>query len=390
MSERLVRIMTGLISLVFFMSVTVFGVWLGAGKLSPKYRLHAKFTSAGQGLQTQSDVKIHGINVGQVTSVHLVRGRAQVNMALHSNEKVPVDAAATIRPKTLFGEKFVDIDPGPHEAQGPFLKSNGFIKKTTGGFELEQVLAEAYPILQAVRPEDLTTLLDTLAQGGQGTGPEVNRQISNFQQVSDINVRHDADTRQFLDDLAKLSDELANRAPDLVQAAKDLNVALPVLNAHAPDLSAFLEQASALSSNVADVLEANRPFLTKFVVEGGKTVDLVFDLRDQVPGVVRGLREFFQVLGEAAGSIPDPSSPGTTLAAVKFIVGGGPPCGRGVPCPANLPLGTSSSSPAAAQGAPGAAPMGPAGTPQLLPPVQVPVATAGVQAVSQLVGGLLR
>src|SRR5947208_8172210 len=122
-SERLVRIMTGLISLVFFMSVTVFGVWVGAGKLSSKYRLHANFSSAGQGLQSLSDVKIHGINVGQVTSVHLVRGRAQVNMALHSDEKVPVDASATIRPKTLFGEKFVDIDPGRHEAQGPFIKS---------------------------------------------------------------------------------------------------------------------------------------------------------------------------------------------------------------------------------------------------------------------------
>src|SRR5205823_9830577 len=135
-----------------------------------------------------------------------------------------------------------------------------------GGFELERVLSDAYPILQAIKPEEVTTLLDTFAKSGQGLGPEINRQIVAFQQISDINVAHDADTRQFLDDLAKLSDELANRAPDLVQAAKDLNVALPVLNAHAGDLAAFLDQASALSSNVADVLEANRPFLTKFVV----------------------------------------------------------------------------------------------------------------------------
>src|SRR5437660_4679011 len=162
--------MTGLIALTLFGSLTVFGVYLGAGKLSPKYHLHARFAAAGQGLENGSDVKIHGINVGQVTTVHLVGGRAQVNMALHGGQKVPVSSSATIRPKTLFGEKFVDIDPGPHEAQGPFLKGNGFIKKTTGGFELEQVLSEAYPILTAIRPEDLTTLLDTLAQGGQGTG----------------------------------------------------------------------------------------------------------------------------------------------------------------------------------------------------------------------------
>src|SRR5207237_6928999 len=125
--------MTGLVALTLFGSLTVFGVYLGAGKLSPKYHLHGRFTAAGQGLQNGSDVKIHGINVGLVTTVHLVNGEAQVNMALHQGQKVPTNSSATIRPKTLFGEKFVDIDPGPKESTGPFLKNNGFIRDTTGG-----------------------------------------------------------------------------------------------------------------------------------------------------------------------------------------------------------------------------------------------------------------
>src|SRR5437588_1531480 len=188
--------MTGLVALTLFASLTVFGVYLGSGKLSPKYRLRARFTTAGQGLQNGSDVKIHGINVGLVTTVHLVNGEAEVHMALHSGENVPTTSSATIRPKTLFGEKFVDIDPGSNEGKGPFLKDNAFIKQTTGGFELERVLTDAYPILQAIKPEDVTTLLDTLAKAGDGLGPEINRQIVAFQQISDINVAHDADTRE--------------------------------------------------------------------------------------------------------------------------------------------------------------------------------------------------
>src|SRR3954462_11711647 len=216
--------MTGLIALTLFASLTVFGVYLGAGKLSPKYHLHAKFTAAGQGLQNGSDVKIHGINVGLVTTVKLVNGEAQVNMALHDGEKVPTNASATIRPKTLFGEKFVDIEPGPNEAKGPFLENNGFIKETTGGFELERLLSDAYPILKAVKPGDVTTLLSTLADAGEGLGPSINRQIEAFQKVSDISVAHDADTRQFIDDLSRLSGELADSTPALIAGAKDLNV----------------------------------------------------------------------------------------------------------------------------------------------------------------------
>ena len=389
--------MTGLVALTLFAALTVFGVYLGSGKLSPKYHLHGRFTAAGQGLQNGSDVKVHGINVGQVTTVHLVNGEAQVNMWLHQGEKVPVDSSATIRPKTLFGEKFVDIDPGPHEASGPFLKNNGFIKQTTGGFELEQVLTDLYPILKAVRPEEVTTLLDTLARSGEGLGPEINREIVAFQQVSDINVAHDADTREFLDDLARLSDSLAGSAPNLVAGAKDLNVALPDLNSQAGNLTTVLDQLSRLSSDAADILEANRGFLNKSATEGGKTLDLLYNNRNQLPAVITGLRQFFQVLGEAAGTLPDPSSPGTTLATIKFIVGGGSLCGGGhdpqhppLPCEAlgmSIPDPTAGSAPKS-QSSQSAAP--PAVTLPGLPPITVPPVSTGVQAVNQLLGGLLK
>src|SRR2546426_3248056 len=132
--------MTGLITLVLSAGLVVFGVLVGAGKLAPKYHLSATFSAAGQGLLPNSDVKVHGLNIGQVTSVRLVKGKARVGMKIDKGEKVPVASSATIRPKTLFGEKFVDIDPGANEARGPFLKTGGVIVNTVGGFELERVL----------------------------------------------------------------------------------------------------------------------------------------------------------------------------------------------------------------------------------------------------------
>src|SRR5438874_551047 len=245
MSERLVRIMTGLITLTLAASLIVFGVLVGAGKLAPKYHISGTFSSAGQGLLPGSDVKVHGINIGQVTGVRLVKGKARVGMKIEKGEKVPADSSATIRPKTLFGEKFVDIDPGPNEARGPFLKSGDVIRKTVGGFELERVLTDLYPILKAIRPEELTVVLDTLAQGGAGLGDRINRQI---------------------------------------------------------------------------------------------------------PPVVRALTEFFQVLAEAGNRIPCPQQglpaglecpAGSTLAAIKFVVGGEPLCGRGLSCAPGSPVAAS-------------------------------------------------
>jgi phospholipid/cholesterol/gamma-HCH transport system substrate-binding protein len=362
----------------------VFGVMLGAGSLAPKYHISATFSAAGQGLLSGSDVKVHGINIGQVTSVRLVDGKARVGMKIKTDEKVPTESSAIIRPKTLFGEKFVDVDPGAAEASGPFLKNHGVIKHTVGGFELERVLSDLYPILKAVQPEELSVLLDTLAQGGGGEGDRINRQIVNFQKLSDVQAAHAADTQQFLDDLAKLSDEIANRAGDLVAGAKDLNVALPELNAHAGDLDRLLTNGSKLASDLADVLEANRPFLRKNITEGGKTIQLLYDKRGQIPPVVRALTEFFQVLAEAGNRIPCPQGTtpaldcpaGSTLAAIKFVVGGEPLCGRGITC-AGLPLAASDG-----RGRTTAAPQAPS--------LVAPAPVQGVQAVLQLLGGLLR
>ena len=152
--------MTGLITLTLAASLIVFGVLVGAGKLAPKYHISGTFSSAGQGLLPGSDVKVHGINIGQVTGVRLVKGKARVGMKIEKGEKVPADSSATIRPKTLFGEKFVDIDPGPNEARGPFLKNGDVIRKTVGGFELERVLND--PPVKCVLP--------ALVEGVQGDG----------------------------------------------------------------------------------------------------------------------------------------------------------------------------------------------------------------------------
>ena len=333
MLERRIRILSGIISLTLIMGVVYFGVKVrAAGALKPKYQLNALFSSAGQGLQSQSDVKIHGINIGVVRNVKLKDGKALVRLDIKKGEKVPAGSKATIRPKTLFGEKFVDIDPGPAETSGPFLSDEDYIKDTVGGFELEKILSELYPILQAVKPQELTTIIDTLASAGEGLGPAVNRQIANFASVAEVQARRDADFRLFLDDLAKLSDELADRSSDIVGLAREANIALPPLNERSDELAALLDQTSRLSTDVADILEANQSFFDRASTDGSKPVQLLFDNKDKIPALVDGLRMFFQVLAEV-GHID--KGDGTSYAAVKFIIGEECPEGRVAGCGPN-------------------------------------------------------
>jgi phospholipid/cholesterol/gamma-HCH transport system substrate-binding protein len=377
-TDRRYRIAAGLIAILFLSSSTYFGVKVAVGALKPRYQLEALFSAAGQGLQSESDVKIHGVDVGRVKKVRLRDGQALVRLDIDKGERIPVGATATIRPKTLFGEKFVDIDPGPDETAGPFLGDEDRIAKTVGGFELEKVLTQLYPILKAVKPEELAVILDTLAEGGRGQGEKINRQIGNFSALADIQARHDADVREFLDDLAALSDELADRADDLVGAAKDLNVALPPLNERSDELGVLLDQTARLTGDLADILEANQSFQVKVVTEGGKTIQTLYDKRNQIPPLVTGLRQYVEVQASVAHI---EATDGTLLAGVKFITGELCPQGRNH-CPA-VPSSASASTAAAPGGAPSPAP----GVGATLP---LPVPTTGAQGILDLLGGLLR
>ena len=387
--ERSTRMLAGAIVLILLSSLTVFGVRAANGALRPRYQVVASFEAAGQGLIEKSDVKIRGVNIGSVKSVKLRDGRALIRMDIDDDERVPVASTATIRPKTLFGEKFVDIDPGADETSGPFLTDEQEIAQTTGGFELEKVLSEAYPIVQAIDPDELATILAELSAAGDDLGPTVNRTIVNFRKVAEQQAGRTAELARFLDDLALLSETLETTSPVLVDTARDLNVALPELNSRAPQLATALDQAARLSADLADLLEANQPFLDKSITQGGKTIQLLYEERGQLPGLVRGLRYFFEVLG-SVGRIE--LGDGTRLAAVKGILGGGPPCGRtvmGCPLYEDPPAGrtpgpasTAAPSPLADDGAEGGA------TGTVLDPLPAP--TSGAPGIISLVEGLLR
>ena len=392
-SPRMRQIIGGILSLCLFFGFTAVGVQWAFGAFNSEYEVSGVFTAAGQGLLPGADVKVRGVNIGEVEGVKLENLKARVTLAIDTGQKIPRDAKAIIRPKTLFGEKFVDIEPGSREGEGPYLQDGDEIKETLGGFELERVLADLYPILKAVDPAELAVVLGGLADAGDGLGEEINRSIANFQKISEVNAAHADDTRQFLTDFARLSDELALRAPDLIAGAEALNETLPELNAHGDDLTTVLDQAARLSRDLADVLDANHGFLRKSVTEGGKTLQILYDDRAKIEPLVVGLRQYLQILAEA---VRIPLGDGTYLAAVKGVMGGGDPCGQNLGESCFFPEGVPAPPPAEGGGEDPEPPAPPAPPGIELPPIELPplpplpVPTEGSEAVTDLLGGLLQ
>lgn len=316
-TERNRNVLSGAIGLIIVISLTAIGIKASFGAFDGGYELRGTFAAAGQGLLSGSDVKIRGVNVGEVSSIRLVDNEALIRLRIDDGTQVPGSAQAVIRPKTLFGEKFVDILPGEDELTGPYLDDGDEIVDTLGGFELEQVLTDAYPVLEAVNPAELAVILDELATAGRGLGANINRSIVNGATLAELGASNDAEFRQLTSDLALLTEELELLAPDLVAGAQDLNVALPTLNARSAQLDEALTQAARLAADVADLLEANESFTTNALTDGSRSLQTIFDRRSQIQPLLLGLTKYTRTLAEA---IRFEVGDGTMMAAVKGVV----------------------------------------------------------------------
>lgn len=340
-SERNRNMISGAIGLVILLALITIGIKASFGAFDTGYELEGSFAAAGQGLLSGSDVKIRGMNIGEVDDIDLVENRARITMRIEDEFDIPVTAQAVVRPKTLFGEKFIDIIPGENELTGPYLADGGEIADTLGGFELERVLSDSFPVLEAIDPVELAVIVDELATAGDGLGETINRSIVNGATLAELQASNDAEIRQFLGDLALLSEELDALAPDLVAGARDLNVALPSLNQRSDQLNAALVQTARLASDVAELLEHNEEFTTNALTNGSRTLQVLFDRRGQIQPLLLGIQQYSQTLAEA---IRVEVGDGTLMAAVKNlvsvseIVGSDEPVLPELPKPSDLPL----------------------------------------------------
>lgn len=316
-TERNRHIIAGAIGLVLLLALITLGIKASFGAFDGGYEVKGTFAAAGQGLLPGSDVKIRGINVGEVKSIELVDNRALVKLRINDDTQIPAAAQAIVRPKTLFGEKFIDIAPGDTEMSGPFLDDGGELTDTLGGFELEQVLSDTYPVLQAIDPAELAVVFDELATAGDGLGENINRSIVNAATLTELSASNDAEFRQFIGDLALLSESIDGVAPDLVAASRDLNIALPTLNDRSDQLNAALVQAARLSGDLADLFENNKAFTDAALGRGSDALQILFDRRSQIQPLLLGLTRYTQTIAEALRfEVGD----GTLMAAVKNLV----------------------------------------------------------------------
>jgi virulence factor Mce-like protein len=298
----------------------------------------------GNQLAPPADVKLRGMIVGEVRSVSSNGEQASVHLALTPSAvgQIPRNVSARLLPKTLFGEKFVDLvipsQPSPgHLAEGDVIAAD----RSSTAIELETVLDNILPLLRTIDPAKLNATLNAFATALEGRGDKLGE---NLELVNQYFTKLNPELETIKTDirgLADVSEIYADAAPDLVKMLRNFSVTTRTIAAKQQAYAGFLAGTAGFATTTRDLLNDNEDRIIRLAQVGRPTLAVLAKYSPEYPCLLQGLAESNDFIGKtfANGELHISLEVVRAQAAFKpgdepqFNDKSGPNC-RGLPRPA--------------------------------------------------------
>ncbi|MEU4133585.1 MCE family protein [Streptomyces wuyuanensis] len=187
-------------------------------------RITLEADTLGNQLDPRADVKLRGLLVGEVRGVRADGEKATVDIALKPGHvsRIPADVHARLLPKTLFGEKFVDLVPPPGSTGRPIRAGDVITQdRTKVGIELQQLLNDLLPLLRTVRPAELNATLTAFATALEGRGDRIGANLTRVESYLRAFNPHMPSLKEDIARFADVAEVYGDAAPDLLRILRN-------------------------------------------------------------------------------------------------------------------------------------------------------------------------
>ncbi|WP_216896685.1 MCE family protein [Nocardia alni] len=257
------KLRTRTLGVLFFVVMALF-LWTTIAiynkVFTPVVKVDLITDSVGNALTRDADVKVRGVVVGEVRGSEPSGDQVTLQLAIDPSKasEIPSNVTARLLPKTLFGERYVDLtwpkQPAGHLEAGMTLHQDA----SGNAVEVSQLLDSVMPLLQAIPPQYLSSTLGALSQalGGQGEelGHTVDRLDTIFHGLNSVMPALQGDIHNF----ATVADTYADALPQLVDSLDNLRALNATVVQKRSQLDTLYQTLTPASAQTADFLNANR------------------------------------------------------------------------------------------------------------------------------------
>ncbi len=271
---------------------------------TPVVKVTLQADRIGNQLSPPADVKLRGLLVGEVRRVSSTGNGATIELALQPDkvDLIPANVEARLLPKTLFGEKFVSLVV-PEQPAGEPIGAGDVIPqdRSETARETEEVLDNFLPLLQSLKPAELSRTLNALSSTLRGRGDRLGK---NFVMVDEyfreLNPSVPGIQENFRG-LADVSENYADAAPDFLEVLDNLSVVNTNLVEQREELDRFLASTTSSTREFDRFLRENERRLIRLAQDSLPSLRTYARYSPEVPCMLAGLNAFQPLVEQAYG-----------------------------------------------------------------------------------------
>ncbi|MQA10060.1 MAG: MCE family protein [Pseudonocardiaceae bacterium] len=364
--QKLVRRLAGVVFLAVMFALVALSVQIYEKKFDSSVAVTLQTGTVGNQLRETSEVKARGVVVGEVREIHSRRDGAEIQLALDPAhiDKLPEDVSALLIPKTLFGERYVQLSI-PDKSTSPALEQGDVISqdRSANAIELEKVFDNLMPVLQAVQPQKIASTLTAVSTALEGRGRQLGDTLvtaANYLEEFNPNL---PELNRNIRNLARVSELYGDIAPDLLDSLTDTAVTLQTASEKRSELSSLYSRVTSSSQDVTVFLRNNKNNLIQLAATGRAPLEVAARYSPSFPCTLKAMTDLKpsmdKVLGAGTGRPGMHIEATVTQSRGKYVPGRDIPVYNARGGPRCYPSGISPSSGVAA------APVGSRGHPLL-------------------------
>jgi phospholipid/cholesterol/gamma-HCH transport system substrate-binding protein len=303
-----VRRITGTASVILLVGLAAIGLD-ARFTTTGAYEVEAELGRAGAGLRQGTDVKVRGVNVGQVTEVRISdEGEATATLELEPDPPLPADVRPVVSPKTFLGEKQIElVVDGP--LTEPFLAAGDRLRARDEDQPIEPVTVvdQIGHLLAEIDDDKLAAFFEALAAFDRDDAELFARGIDTGAELSEFLARTGPDQVERMGQAAAAFDALAAAGDDLTRVSRALPDAAAPLVEHQEQLRVALASITDFSATLGTFLRVEEPTISAALQVGDRIGAVVDPRLGEIGTMIHGIYRYSLMFGQQGGELTDGS-----------------------------------------------------------------------------------
>jgi phospholipid/cholesterol/gamma-HCH transport system substrate-binding protein len=256
------------------------------------------------GLTSGMEVRVAGVKVGKITQVDLAGlGTATphvgVDFRIDSDVAMGDETSATVRLKTVLGQRFLAIEP----AGGGELRNDTIpLSRTATPLDVVDAVNNLAGTVGEIDTDQLATALGVLTDTFADTSEEIGDSLDGLSELSKSISERDEDLGELLDSAKTVTDVMAERDDEFIKLVSDGNVLLDEVQNRKDAIHDLLTSTISLSDELEGLVDDNKDDLKPALEQLSGVVTLLQDNQDNLEATLTNMGPFIKAFSNVLGN----------------------------------------------------------------------------------------